>query len=128
MFDQDVARKELALMICVHEYPLSMVDHSGFRKFCSTLQPMFKMVSRNNIRKEILGMYAAKKDKIVKYLANFRNRVAITMDMWTAGHQKRGYMVVTPHFIDEFWKLKSIILRFVYVPCPHNAEVICKAL
>ncbi|XBI46752.1 hypothetical protein VPH35_110907 [Triticum aestivum] len=115
-------------MICVHEYPLSMVDHSGFRKFCSTLQPMFKMVSRNTIRKEILGMYTAEKDKIVKYLANFRNRVAITTNMWTAGHQKRGYMVVTAHFIDEFWKLKSIILRFVYVPCPHNAEVICKAL
>lgn len=29
-FDQDVARKELALMIIVHEYPLSMVDHVGF--------------------------------------------------------------------------------------------------
>ena len=30
VFDQDVARKNLALMICVHEYPLSMVDHSIF--------------------------------------------------------------------------------------------------
>ena len=73
VFDQDVARKELVLMICVHEYLLSMVDHSGFRKFCYMLQPMFKMVSRNTIRKEIMGMYAAEKDKIVKYLANFRN-------------------------------------------------------
>uniref|UniRef100_M8BTP2 Uncharacterized protein n=1 Tax=Aegilops tauschii TaxID=37682 RepID=M8BTP2_AEGTA len=33
IFDQDVARKELPLMICVHEYPLSMVGHLGFRNF-----------------------------------------------------------------------------------------------
>ena len=37
IFDQEVARKELALMIIVHEYHLSMVDHVGFRKFCAAL-------------------------------------------------------------------------------------------
>jgi hypothetical protein len=51
VFDQEIARKELALMICLHEYPLSMVDHVGFRKFCTTLQPLFKAVSRNTIKK-----------------------------------------------------------------------------
>lgn len=34
-FDQDVARKELAAMIILHEYPLSMVDHAGFQRFVS---------------------------------------------------------------------------------------------
>jgi hypothetical protein len=53
VFDQGVARKELALMICVHEYPLSIVDHVGFRRFCAALQPLFKVVSRNTIRKDI---------------------------------------------------------------------------
>lgn len=50
MFDQDVARKELATMIILHEYPLSMVDHVGFRRFISALQPLFKMGTRNTIR------------------------------------------------------------------------------
>ena len=54
VFDQNVVRKELALMIIVHEYPLSMVDHIGFRKFCAALQSAFKLVSRNTIRKDIL--------------------------------------------------------------------------
>jgi hypothetical protein len=53
VFDQHVARKELALMICVHEYPLSMVDHVGFRKFCAALQPLFKAISRNTIKRYI---------------------------------------------------------------------------
>ncbi|XP_066315590.1 uncharacterized protein [Miscanthus floridulus] len=32
-FDPEVARKELASMIVVHEYPLCIVDHAGFRRF-----------------------------------------------------------------------------------------------
>ncbi|XBI57690.1 hypothetical protein VPH35_039038 [Triticum aestivum] len=51
-----------------------------------------------------------------------------TSDLWTAGHQKRGYMAVTGHYVDASWNLKSFLMRFVYVPCPHNAEVICEAL
>ncbi|KAM0826474.1 hypothetical protein ACQ4PT_068854 [Festuca glaucescens] len=123
-----LARKELALMICVHEYPLSIVEHALFRKFCKTLQPLFKMVCRNTIRKDILEMHAAQKELMVRYFANLKYRVAITSDMWTAGHQKKGYMVVTAHYIDESWNLKSFLLRFAYVPCPHNGEVICQAL
>jgi hypothetical protein len=49
-FDQDVARKELSAMIILHEYPLSMVDHAGFQRFVSALQPLFKMGTRNTIR------------------------------------------------------------------------------
>uniref|UniRef100_A0A8R7TNE6 AC transposase n=1 Tax=Triticum urartu TaxID=4572 RepID=A0A8R7TNE6_TRIUA len=128
LFDQEVARKHLAMMICAHDYPLSIVNHAGFRKLCYALQPMFQMVSRNDIRKDILGTHAAEKDKMVKYFADFKGRVAISTDMWTAEHQKRGYMVVTAHFLDESWQLKSFMLRFVYVPCPHNAAVICQAL
>ena len=37
IFDQEKARRDLALMICEHEYPLSIVEHSGFRRFCSSL-------------------------------------------------------------------------------------------
>ncbi|XP_075497009.1 zinc finger BED domain-containing protein RICESLEEPER 3-like isoform X2 [Primulina tabacum] len=32
-FNQDHGREELANMIILHEYPLSMVDHVGFRRF-----------------------------------------------------------------------------------------------
>ena len=36
-FDQEIARKELSSMIVLHEYPLSMVDHVGFRRFVDAL-------------------------------------------------------------------------------------------
>ena len=49
-FNQDFARKMLASMIVLHEYPLYIVDHTGFQRFVSTLQPLFTMVTRNTIR------------------------------------------------------------------------------
>ena len=42
-FDQEVARRELSNMLVLHEYPLSIVDHAGFRKFVHALQPLFKL-------------------------------------------------------------------------------------
>ena len=44
-FNQDVARKELAKMIVLHEYPISMVEHGGFRSFMGVVQPLFKAIS-----------------------------------------------------------------------------------
>ena len=49
-FDQETARKELSAMIILHEYPLSMVDHVGFRRFVGALQLLFKIGTRNTIR------------------------------------------------------------------------------
>jgi hypothetical protein len=111
VFDQGVARKELALMICVHEYPLSIVDHVGFRRFYAALQPLFKVVSRNAIRKDILDMYLVQKVSMVKQFLQQQSRIAVTTDMWTANHQKKGYMAVTVHYVDESWNLKSYLLR-----------------
>lgn len=114
VFDQDVARKELALMLCIHEYPLSMVDHAGFRRFCSALQPLFKHVSRNTIKKDILGMYEVYKLSLMGQLQKCQSRIAVTTDMWTANHQRKGYMAVTVHFLDDEWKLKSFLLRYIF--------------
>ncbi|KAM0907146.1 hypothetical protein ACQ4PT_016311 [Festuca glaucescens] len=46
-FDQEVARRELGNMLVLHEYPPSIVDHAGFRKFVHALQPLFKLHTRN---------------------------------------------------------------------------------
>ncbi|KAM3224402.1 hypothetical protein ACQJBY_057657 [Aegilops geniculata] len=127
-FDQDLARKELASMIVVHEYPLSIVDHAGFRRFVSALQPLFKMVTRNTIRKDIVNAYKAERKKAIEYMAGNKSRVAITTDMWAADNQKKGYMAITGHFIDDSWKLRSVIMRFIYVPAPHTGEVIAEEL
>jgi hypothetical protein len=55
--------------------------------------------------------YGEEKKKAIEYMAGIDSRVAITTDMWTSENQKRGYMAITAHFIDESWTLRSIIMR-----------------
>ena len=62
-FDQDESRKELAYMIILHEYPLSIVDHIGFRRYSTSLQLLFKMVCRNTIKKDIMSIYDHEREK-----------------------------------------------------------------
>ncbi|GJW22354.1 zinc finger BED domain-containing protein RICESLEEPER 2-like protein [Tanacetum coccineum] len=128
MFDQGEARKELATMIILHEYPLSMVEHVGFRRFTETIQPLFKPVSRNTIKKVIMDMYDFEKTKSMSLLEASKSRIAVTTDMWTSGNQKKGFMVVTAHFIDESWVLQNRIIRFAYVPHPHTAKELANEL
>jgi len=32
--------------------------------------------------------------------------------MWTASNQKKGYMVITAHYIGDDWSMQSRILRY----------------
>jgi hypothetical protein len=61
-------------------------------------------------RKDIIGRYNKEKKKAIQYMTMIQSRVAVTTDMWTADNQKKGYMAVTGHFVDESWKLRSILM------------------
>jgi len=46
-FKPEIVRSELSNTIVLHGYPLAMVDHIGFRRYAKSLNPDFKMISRN---------------------------------------------------------------------------------
>lgn len=127
-FNAEEARRDLVNMVILHEYHLSIVEHYGFRKYSKTLQPSFNMISRNTLKSDILKVYEFEKSRTMKVLGSIQSKVAITTDMWTAQNQKRGFMAITGHWIDSAWTLQSRILSFVYVPHPHNAEVLSEEL
>ncbi|XP_073313441.1 zinc finger BED domain-containing protein RICESLEEPER 2-like [Primulina huaijiensis] len=107
-FNQDHGRTELANMIILHEYPLSMVDHVGFRRYSYALQPLFKVVSRNTIKNDIIKVFEYERDKTMKLLESNASRIALTIDMWKSSNYR--------------------LVRFMYVPCPHTVEILASAL
>ena len=111
IFDQDVSRRELVKMVVIHEYPLSIVNHTGFRSFVKSLNENFKIISRNTLRSDVMKMYNNEKISLKALLEANEGRVAITTDMWTASNQKKGYMAVTAHFIDHRWVMHNRTLR-----------------
>ena len=110
-FDQARVRNKLACMVILHEYPLSMVDHIGFREFVTDLQPMFKLVTRNTLKSNILKIYDNEREKVLRITDKNGSRMAITTDMWTSNNKKRRFMVITAHFINHTWTLQSRVLR-----------------
>ncbi|CAN0873787.1 Putative AC transposase [Linum grandiflorum] len=95
----------------MHEYTLSMVDHLYFKRFVCSLEPMFTIPSRNTMKKETFGIYEIERINIQRAIDGNRGRIAITTDMWTTSNQKKGYMAVTAHYIDNSLMLKSQRLR-----------------
>ncbi|KAH9801069.1 BED-type domain-containing protein [Citrus sinensis] len=127
-FDPLVARQKLTTVVVKHELPLRFVEYESFRDFVDYCNPLVKHMSRNTLKSEIFKIYNVEKGKAMNLLEITNSRVAITTDMWTACNQKKGYMVVTGHFIDNSWHLQSRILRFIYVQAPHTADCISQIL
>ncbi|RVW90620.1 Zinc finger BED domain-containing protein RICESLEEPER 1 [Vitis vinifera] len=83
-FDQEISREKLARAIILRECPLSIVDYVGFRDFATSLQPLFKMVSHNTIKGDIMKIYEVEKDKMISYLEKLQSRV---LSQLICGHQ-----------------------------------------
>jgi hypothetical protein len=69
------------------------------------------LVSRNTLKRDILKIYDYEKQKSMAKIDNNGSRVAITTDMWILSNKKRGFMVVTGHYINDSWILESQIMR-----------------
>jgi hypothetical protein len=111
-FDQEFARKELANMIVLHEYPLCIVDHAGFRRFVTALQPLFKMVTRNTIRYAVwhicvIGMlYITYSDMIIQFLIFNSNLAGRTSLIITEKKERKQWSTWLP--IDLEWPSQLI--------------------
>ena len=91
----------IARMVVMHELPLIFVENKGFREMIAHANPVVKPMSRNTLKNGILKLYHIEKVKTLHSLEKNHGRVAITMNLWTASNQKKGYMVFTAHFIDN---------------------------
>ncbi|CAN1788122.1 Zinc finger BED domain-containing protein DAYSLEEPER [Linum perenne] len=110
-YNAEVCRKELATAVLMHEYPLSIVDHLHFKRFCYSLQSLFSVPSRNTLKRDVMRLHFDERAKIHRLIDSSKGRVAITTGMWTASNQRKGYMDVTAHYIDNGWCLRSQLLR-----------------
>ncbi|XP_024016400.1 zinc finger BED domain-containing protein DAYSLEEPER [Eutrema salsugineum] len=117
--DQDRCYSEMAKMIIMHEYPLHMVEHSGFTGFVQALRPQFSMASFNTIHADCVTMYLSEKQKLSNFISEIPGQVNLTIDLWTS-NQSLCYAFVTGHFIDRDWNLTHRLLNVAVVPSPDS--------
>ncbi|RLN11594.1 hypothetical protein C2845_PM09G11960 [Panicum miliaceum] len=101
-------------MISLHGLPLSIVDYEGFRRFVSSLNPVFRMISRRTISVDCLKGFEEQKAILQDVLKSNKSQVSLIMDMWIS-NQTIGYMCITCHFLDDDWKLHKKIVKFAFM-------------
>ena len=110
-WDMATVKVFIARMIVLHELLLSFVEYIEFYELLNLLQQSIETISINTIKTEILKLYDIKKTKSMSILKVCESRIAVTTDTWTASNKKKRYMVVTAHYIDSSWVLRSRIMR-----------------
>lgn len=126
-FDQDLSQNELARMIILHELPLHIVEHQGFRSFVMSIQPMFRIASTNTMKFECLNIFDNEKRKLFDLLDKLSARVSLSADLWNSTLNV-VYICLTAHFIDEDWTLQKRILNFCDLKDPEAGELIAQCI
>ena len=99
-FSQDACRRATVKMIVLDELPFSVVENLGFKHFCSVAAPRYLLSSRRTIIRDTLDMYVEEKTKLKRLLVRNKQRVSLTIDIWTF-ITTVSYMVIIAHFIDK---------------------------
>ncbi|XP_020251906.1 zinc finger BED domain-containing protein RICESLEEPER 1-like [Asparagus officinalis] len=128
-FDQDLSRQDLARMIILHEYPLSIVHHAGFRTFVRNLQPQFNLLSHETIKDDCMKIYDNLRLNLYEVLDKLPCRVSLTADTWRSGvSEEEEYLCLTCHYVDNDWKLQKKTINFLHFDAPSTGEEISKAI
>ncbi|XAR48364.1 hypothetical protein NMG60_11031174 [Bertholletia excelsa] len=126
-FDSKRSRFDLARMIILHGYPLSMVDHVGFQVFVRNLQPMFELMPFNRVETDCIEIYKKEKQKVSEVLDKLPGKINLSADKW-ATKDGGSYFSLTAHFIDDDWLLKRKLLNFIVIDPSHTEEMLSEVI
>jgi hypothetical protein len=122
--DQARATNALVHLIVKHAHPYAIVEQHAFREYSKALQPAYKVPCRQVISDKIEQSWENQKDavrQVLRWDLRDGRRSSLTTDLWTSS-ANRGYMVVTLHYIDGNWCMRSLIIAFVRVVYPHGGD------
>ncbi|XP_073029214.1 zinc finger BED domain-containing protein RICESLEEPER 1-like [Primulina eburnea] len=118
--DQRKSQTDLARMIIMHGYPLSMVEDIGFKTFVRNLQPLFDLVTVDKVQADCMEIYRKEKQRIYEELDKLPGKVSLSAERWTSNGDT-AYLSLIAHFIDDSWELKKRVLIFLAID-PFQAE------
>lgn len=126
-FDNMRSRFDLARMIILHGYPLTMVEHVGFKIFVRNLQPLFELVTFDGVEADCIEIYRNEKHKVYEVLDKLPGKISLTADLLPAKGDAR-YLCLTAHCIDEAWDLKKMYLNFIMVDHSKTEDVLSEVI
>ncbi|XP_076892791.1 zinc finger BED domain-containing protein DAYSLEEPER-like [Bidens hawaiensis] len=118
---------DIAKMIIMHEYPLTIVQNAAFLKFVKSFQPEFPALSLEAIERDCVGLYQRERQQLLNLVSSIRGQVNLSLDM-CATDQSVGYVFITGQFVDDDWKLHRKILSVCLLPFPDSESAFSHAV
>lgn len=126
-FSQERSLVDLARMIILHGYPLSMVDHVGFKVFARNLQPLFEPVGNSTIEETCMEIYIREKQRVQHALSNLYGKINLSVEMWSS-KDNANYVCLASHYIDEEWRLQRNVLNFITLDPSHTDDMLSEVI
>ncbi|KAL6529474.1 hypothetical protein OROGR_015097 [Orobanche gracilis] len=119
-FDHRRCQLDLARMIIMHGYPISMVEDIGFKTFVRNLQPLFDLGTVSGVEGDCMEIYEKEKQRVYEELDELPGKVSLSADRW-ATNGSTEYLCLIAHYIDDSWELKKKMLNFLVID-PSQAD------
>ncbi|XP_073332449.1 E3 SUMO-protein ligase ZBED1-like [Pagrus major] len=90
--------------------PFSVVENEGFRLLMNTLEPRYRIPSRQHFSQVVVPkLYQEVRAHVVEILRE-ADTVSITTDGWTS-RATQSYITITAHVINAEWELAGFVLQ-----------------
>lgn len=110
------------LCLCIKDLqPFSLVTDTGFKEFVAALNPAYHLPDRHNISKTLLPAFYEECLTHMKNLIVTGKTFCITTDGWTSTNNT-SFVAITAHFLNDEFKLISILLECSATEKRHTAE------
>jgi len=103
-----------------------MVEEKLFIVFCSILNPLFKMISADTLRKDIFRTYNLKRSLWAQFFMLFQGLLSFTTDLWTSANLY-AMIAVTASFLTEDFRMVEVVLGFRQLSGDHSGYNIADA-
>lgn len=111
----------LLMLITKDFQPFSIVEDYGFREFVNALNPSYELPSRKKLSNTSLQASFEKTFHDCQTLLTDVKAVTLTTDCWTSRNSE-NFMAVTAHFINQNFKLQSMLLDCSSYGESHTSE------
>ncbi len=102
--------------------PFNLVGNKEFQELLSCALPGYILPSRSKFDELLAKRFKEKNEQLKELCQNARN-VSYTADMWKSA-ANQYYLSIAVHFVDNNWKLNSVLITTTHVQGSHKKDII----
>lgn len=115
----ELIHKALAKLICMNQLPLSFCSSSGFLQFMAVVEPNYRAIKEEALKKRLHFYKSTVEEKIRNNLKAVKS-VVCTSDCWSSLAQ-HSYITITAHALNNDWSPMSFTLTTQEMEERHTA-------